>query len=152
MMLSKKSLLQCKKRLLALMLAGACTFCLAGCGKKQESSSSTAAEENSESVTQAGKTAVVILYEDRAVVIYCSQVVIDASGVYYLNPYLTEDRPGLYKTTKYTDVIPITDETYVCSTITPEELIAAAKGENFPITYLSTSSETLEEEGPKLIK
>lgn len=154
--MTKKKLLELKKRLLALALATACTFGLAGCGKGQESSSGSA-EVSNENMTQTDQKAIVILYEDRAVVIYCNQVVINNSArVYCLNPYLVgEDGISLYKTTKYTDIIPITDNTYVCTpevSITPEEYVATIKGSDFPITYLSTSSETLEEEGPKLTK
>lgn len=131
-MSNKNELLNLKRRLFALSLAGSCLLSLPACsnGEFYNGMQDYASEDDS----QEELTAVVHIFDDYASVMYFYKV--QKGNGFYMCAETKED----YDSLDASIYIPVENATVIFpnASFTPEEYVAALKGSNFPIVYLNS--------------
>ncbi|MCM1053041.1 MAG: hypothetical protein NC483_03620 [Ruminococcus sp.] len=137
----KRDLLEMKKGLLSLALAGAFVVTLSGCGTDQTAPSNGDTSNNIVEETEK-KDALILFEEGRAVIVYADSIIV-ASNSYHQDSYYSvyETEP----TNSYISPdlqVPVANAVKVSSSasFTAEEYIEALKGPDFPIVYLNNDN------------
>lgn len=130
---NKQNLLEMKRNIIALSLAGACALSLTGCNSDNNNSLDT---DNDTSITDTEpdrKDAVVCFFEDYAVIAYAEQI-----RAY--DKTIKDTRINAMGLVDYNFAFPSTNAYVINATasFTPEEFVISAKGPDFPINYLNS--------------